>query len=79
MQIIQMYTFILHPWKHMELLQTLARLKLPASDNEWLDANNFFSCYVTTAVFSTADLDAKNTCLVSGVYRYFSELFLLMV
>ena len=57
----------------VEPLLPLARLKLPASDKEWLLANHHFSRYVTSAVFSASDPNVKNQCLVYGIYNYFSE------
>jgi len=46
-------------------------MKLPKSNEEWMEANQFFETMLVPAVIATSSPEEKNSILANGIYDYF--------
>ena len=46
-------------------------MKLPKSNEEWMEVNHFFETMLAPAVIATSSPEEKNSILANGIYDYF--------
>lgn len=54
-------------------LPTRPPLKLPSSQEDWLQANTFFADQLVPQCLSASSPDEKNRILIDGIYDYFAQ------